>query len=69
MFSSIYTLGLSIFAIIYPSIDKFFYLKIYRSKKIKTFDKIFLLFVSFLLPLFLILNFTFIFFSYLGIID
>jgi len=51
---SIYTLGLSLFAIIYPSLDKILFLKIYKSKKIKKSQKIFLLFLSVLLPLYLI---------------
>jgi hypothetical protein len=51
---SIYTLGLSLFAIIYPSLDKILFLKIYKSKKIKKSQKIFILFFSVLLPLYLI---------------
>ena len=51
---SIYTLGLSLFAIIYPSLDKILFLKIYKSKKIKKSQKIFILFLSVLLPLYLI---------------
>jgi len=53
-FGSIYTLGLSLLAIIYPSLDKILFLKIYKSKKIKKSQKIFLLFLSVLLPLYLI---------------
>jgi hypothetical protein len=53
-FGSIYTLGLSLLAIIYPSLDKILFLKIYKSKKIKKSQKIFILFLSVLLPLYLI---------------
>jgi hypothetical protein len=53
---SIYTLGLSLFAIVYPSFDAFLLLKIYESKKIKKTQKIFILFLSVLLPLYLILS-------------
>lgn len=53
---SIYTLGLSLFAIVYPYLDTFLLLKIYESKKIKKTQKIFILFLSVLLPLYLILS-------------
>ncbi len=53
---SIYTLGLSLFAIVYPSLDTYLLLKIYESKKIKKTQKIFIIFLSVLLPLYLILS-------------
>lgn len=60
---SIYTLGLSLFAIIYPSLDKILFLKIYKSKKIKKSQKIFILFLSVLLPLYLIQSFSLLIFK------
>ena len=60
---SIYTLGLSLFAIIYPSLDKILFLKIYKSKKIKKSQKIFILFLSVLFPLYLIQSFSLLIFK------
>ena len=61
MLSSVYTLGLSVFGIIYPSIDSFLYSKIYSSKKFSKEEKMFVLFFSLLFPLFILIYLSLLF--------
>lgn len=68
MLGSIYTLGLSLFGIIYPYIDDFLYLRIYRSNQFKPQDKLFFLIFSVLLTLFLTQNTSIFLLRFIGAI-
>ena len=68
MLGSIYTLGLSLFGIIYPYIDDFLYLRIYRSNQFKPQDKLFFLIFSVLLTLFLTQNISIFLLRFIGAI-
>jgi len=68
MLGSIYTLGLSLFGIIYPYIDDFLYLRIYRSNQFKLQDKLFFLIFSILLTLFLTQNISIFLLRFIGAI-
>ena len=68
MLGSIYTLGFSLFGIIYPYVDEFLYLRIYRSNQFKPQDKLFFLTFSVLLTLFLTQNISIFFLIFIGAI-
>ena len=65
MLGSVYTLGLSIFGIIYPFIDSFLLSKIYNSKKFSKEEKTFFLLFSVLFPIFILIYLSLLFWSFL----
>ena len=68
MLGSIYTLGFSLFGIIYPSIDEFLYLRVYTSSRFSVQIKLFFLIFSILLTLFLTQNISIFLLRFIGAI-
>lgn len=68
MLGSIYTLGFSLFGIIYPSIDEFLYLRVYTSSRFSVQIKLFFLIFSILLTLFLTQNISIFLLRFVGAI-
>jgi hypothetical protein len=65
MLGSVYTLGLSLFGIIYPLVDSFLSLKFYNSKKFSKKEKIFVLLFSVFFTMFILIYLSSLFWFFL----